>query len=75
MNPQIEEERQPEALVPADTLTGETEELIRHGFTQDEITALLWLRQWYQSGGSDRMEIVRRLEFIKLLVLNGKIEP
>jgi hypothetical protein len=35
---------------------------------------LLWLRQWYQNGGSDRMEIVRHLEFMKLLLLNGKIE-
>ena len=52
----------------------ETELLIENGFTSDEIVSLLWLRQWYQNGGSDRMEVVRHLEFIKLLVLNGKID-
>ena len=52
----------------------ETELLIENGFTQDEIVSLLWLRQWYQNGGSDRVEVVRHLEFIKLLVLNGKID-
>ena len=52
----------------------ETELLIENGFTADEIVSLLWLRQWYQNGGSDRMEVVRHLEFIKLLVLNGKID-
>jgi hypothetical protein len=55
------------------TLT-DTDELTQGGFTQDEIISLLWLRQWYQHGGSDRMQVVRHLEFIKLLVVNGKIE-
>jgi hypothetical protein len=52
----------------------ETELLAQNGFIQDEIVSLLWLRQWYQNGGSDRVEVVRHLEFIKLLVLNGKID-
>ena len=52
----------------------ETDTLAQSGFTQDEIISLLWLRQWYQNGGSDRVAIVRYLEFIKLLVVNGKIE-
>ncbi|WP_376795107.1 hypothetical protein [Thermogemmatispora sp.] len=76
MNPQIDEERQPET--PCGTtfgqLTNEGEALMRQGFTEDEVMSLLWLRQWYQSGGSDRMEIVRRLEFIRMLFLRGKIE-
>ena len=59
--------------VTVDTLT-ETNVLLQRGFTADEIVSLLWLRQWYQNGGSDRVEIVRRLEFLKLLILNGKIE-
>ncbi|GAC1394018.1 MAG: hypothetical protein NVS4B11_33800 [Ktedonobacteraceae bacterium] len=54
--------------------TTETNVLLERGFTSDEIVSLLWLRQWYQNGGSDRVEIVRRLEFLKLLLLNGKIE-
>ena len=52
----------------------ETNVLTERGFTSDEIVSLLWLRQWYQNGGSDRIEIVRRLEFLKLLILNDKIE-
>jgi hypothetical protein len=52
----------------------ETEVLAQNGFTQDEIVSLLWLRQWYQNGGSDRVEVVRHLEFIRLLVLNGTID-
>ncbi len=52
----------------------ETELLAQSGFSQDEIVSLLWLRQWYQNGGSDRVEVVRRLEFLRLLVVNGKIE-
>ena len=59
--------------VITETVT-ETELLMENGFTQDEIVSLLWLRQWYQNGGSDRVEVVRHLEFIKLLVLNGKID-
>jgi hypothetical protein len=52
----------------------ETEVLEENGFSDDEIISLLWLRQWYQSGGSDRVEVLRHLEFMKLLVVNGKIE-
>ncbi len=55
-------------------VTTETNVLVERGFTSDEIVSLMWLRQWYQNGGSDRVEIVRRLEFLKLLVLNDKIE-
>ncbi len=55
-------------------VTTETNILVERGFTSDEIVSLMWLRQWYQNGGSDRIEIVRRLEFLKLLVLNDKIE-
>ena len=55
-------------------VTTETNILAERGFTSDEVVSLMWLRQWYQNGGSDRVEIVRRLEFLKLLVLNDKIE-
>jgi hypothetical protein len=55
-----------------DTVT-EIDELTHCGFTQEEIVSLLWLRQWYQNGGSDRMEVVRNLEFIKHLVESGQI--
>ncbi len=73
MNTQpLELETQVENVV-TETVT-ETELLAQNGFTQDEIVSLLWLRQWYQNGGSDRVEVVRHLEFIRLLVLNGKID-
>ena len=71
MNPQT----QPLELIQnAEAATDEMETLVQCGFTTDEIASLLWLRQWYQSGGSDRVEIVRRLEFMKLLVISGKME-
>ncbi len=58
-----------------DTSTSsEMDVLMQHGFTTDEVISLLWLRQWYQTGGSDRMEIVRHLEFLKTLVMSGKLE-
>jgi hypothetical protein len=57
-----------------DDTTTETDTLVQNGFTQDEIISLLWLRQWYQHGGSDRVAVLRHLEFLKVLVVNGKIE-
>jgi hypothetical protein len=38
------------------------------------VDALLWLRQWYQTGGSDRMPILRHWEFLKQLVMTGRLE-
>ena len=52
----------------------ETEALAQHGFTRDEIASLLRLREWYQQGGSDRINVVRYLEFLKFLVRNGKLQ-
>ncbi len=74
MNPQIHSEEQP--ITTADTTeeTTEMDTLTQSGFTSDEILSLLWLRQWYQNGGSDRTEVIRHLEFLKLLVLSGKME-
>lgn len=44
------------------------EELFQLGFTKDEVLSLLYLRQWYCSGGSDRIEVIRRFEFLKFLL-------
>ena len=52
----------------------ESDGLAQSGFTPDEIISLLWLQQWYQNGSSDRVTMVRHLEFLKLLVMNGKLE-
>jgi len=52
----------------------ETEALAEGEFTQDEIASLLTLKQWYQHGGSDRVYVVRHLEFLKFLIMHGKLE-
>ena len=57
----------------SDTET-ETDVLTQNGFSQDEIISLLWLQQWYQHGGSDRIEVLRHFEFLRLLVVNGKVD-
>ena len=75
MNPQIQSEKEFDIVHNADIAITETDTLTENGFTSEEIVSLLWLRQWYQTGGSDRVEVVRRLEFLKLMVMNGKIEP
>jgi hypothetical protein len=71
MNPQISSEKPFETT---EIVTTDAETLTQHGFTSEEIVSLLWMRQWYQNGGSDRVEVVRHLEFLKLLVTSGKIE-
>ena len=57
-----------------DNTASDTDVLTQLGFSEDEIISVLWLRQWYQNGGSDRIEVLRHLEFLKLLVVKGKIE-
>lgn len=52
----------------------DTELLQEVGFSDDEIISCLWLRQWYQHGGSDRVEVLRHLEFLKLLIGKGSLE-
>ena len=63
-----------EMLSNVDNTVSDTDVLAQLGFSEDEIISVLWLRQWYQNGGSDRIEVLRYLEFLKLLVVNGKIE-
>jgi hypothetical protein len=73
MNPQIQSEKPVEtALIPS--TTSDEEALAQLGFTADEIVSLLYLRQKYETGGSDRVEVVRYLEFLKLMVMTGKID-
>jgi hypothetical protein len=58
----------------SETTLSEKDLLTQWRFTSEEITALLWLRQWYQAGGSDRASIVRHLKFLNLLVMSGDLE-
>lgn len=74
MNPQMHIQDNLSTSTQAETALAETELLIQWGFTPEEIATLLWLRQWYQTGGSDRAVIVRHLEFLKLLVHSGELE-
>lgn len=53
---------------------GEAESLLCGSYTVEEINAWTLLRDHYQHGGSDRVPLLRRLEFLKLLVQTGKIE-
>ena len=59
---------------PTESTETDTNMLQEVGFSKDEIISLLWLQQWYQRGGSDRMEVLRHLEFLKLLVGTGRID-
>jgi hypothetical protein len=74
MNPYMHTETQLEMVTHADATLSEKDMLAEWGFTPQEITSLLWLRQWYQTGGSDRVVIVRHLEFLRLLVRSGELE-
>jgi hypothetical protein len=58
----------------ASDASAETQGLAPGAFTQDEIASLLRLRQWYQNGGSDRVHVVRHLEFLKFLIRHGNLK-
>ena len=73
MNTHIDVEEQLKMDSQVQTIETEIDILTQCRISPEQITALLWLRQWYQTGGSDRVQIVRHLEFLKLLVLNGKL--
>jgi hypothetical protein len=58
----------------SEAMPTEQELLSQWGFSAEEIGSLLWLGQWYQTGGSDRAAIMRSLEFLRLLVRSGELE-
>ena len=69
---QAEEERTMAMRVEADAT--ERDQLAQRGFSDEEIVTLFWLRQWYQTGGSDRMPVLRHWEFLKQLVITGRLD-
>jgi len=73
-NPQTHSEQATTPVHQTEVSVNEGEALANLGFNDDEVISLLWLRQWYQHGGSDRVEVVRRLEFVRQLVMHGTIE-
>ena len=72
MNPQMYMETQLETST--ELALNDTDMLAGWGFDAHEIASLLWLQQWYQTNGSDRANMVRHLEFLKMLVRNGELE-
>ena len=74
MNPSMHAHEPGTTTTYSEANVTERDVLAQWGFTAEEITSLLWLRQWYQHGGSDRATIVRHLEFLRLLVRNGELE-
>ena len=74
MNTHIHAKEHSEIMANMETMVTESDGLAQSGFTPDEIVSLLWLRHWYQTSGSDRITIVRHWEFLKLLVMHGKLE-
>jgi len=74
MNPQMQTEVPPEMSSYSELALNGTAMLAEWGFDSYEIVTLLWLRQWYQNGGSDRASLVRHLEFLRLLVQRGELE-
>jgi hypothetical protein len=57
-----------------ETVRLERDTLVQCGFSQEEIVALMWLQQWYQTGGSDRAALLRHWEFLKHLIMSGKLD-
>ncbi len=74
MEQQIQAEEERTLAMRVETDAAERDQLARCGFSTEEIVDLLWLRRWYQSGGSDRIPLVRHWEFLKWLVIAGMLE-
>jgi len=73
MNPYFPSETGSLTTLDRESTPTEKDLLALADFTAEETLSLLWLRQWYQSGGSDRVPIIRHLEFVKQLVACGRI--
>ena len=63
-----------ESTTVVETTASDIEALTQCGYSEDEIISLLWLRQHYQSGGSDRASVVRYLKVLRHLVMSGKLD-
>jgi hypothetical protein len=74
MNTYTHAKEQGDMVAHTERIVTDLERLAGCGFTAEEIVSLLRLQQWYQTGGSDRVALVRHWEFLKLLVLTGKLD-
>ena len=75
MNPHMQMQAQAEWSTSSDLEAPDADLLAGCGFDPHVIASLVFLRQWYQNGGSDRATVVRHLEFLRLLVQSGELEP
>jgi hypothetical protein len=64
----------PKMAAQPEPIVTDLERLAESGFRSEEMVALVFLQQWYQRGGSDRMALVRHWEFLKFLVLTGTVD-
>ena len=74
MKTPIDAKEQGNIAAHTQTVMTDLERLTGCGFTSEEIVSLLWLQKWYQTGGSDRVALVRKWEFLKFLVLTDKLD-
>jgi len=74
MNTYLDTKEESAITVQTEVIEADVERLTENGFTSEEIVSLLWLHEWYQKGGSDRVTVVRHWEFLRLLVLSGKLD-
>jgi hypothetical protein len=75
MHPQWQMEAPRERSPYSDIALSETELLAQSGLEPHETSSLPWLRQWRQTDRSDRARLARHLEFLRLLVRSGDLEP
>ena len=74
MNIHIDAKEQGEMAPHLEMMAVDLEGLAASGFTSEESISLLRLQKWYQTGGSDRVVLLRHWEFLKFLVLNGTLD-
>jgi hypothetical protein len=74
MNPYITIEETPVDTTFEDSIVSDIDTLSHYDFSSEQIVSLLGLRQRYQSGGSDRAQVIRHWEFLRMLVASGRME-
>ncbi len=74
MKSPIDAKEQRDMAAYTETIVTDVEGLAGCGFTSEDIVSLLWLQKWYQTGGSDRVALLRHWEFLKFLLLNGTLD-
>lgn len=70
----IHNQQEGEMATQAEMSVPELESLARSGFTSEEMGTLFRLQQWYQTKGNELLALVRHWEFLKYLVLTGKLD-